>query len=365
MTDNTTKPSRKLRAGIVGVSGYGGGELARLLLAHPQVALTYVTSGTYAGKPLRAALPGAAPSDLICEVFDPAACAARCDLVFLAGEAGLAMTIAPHLLEAGKKVVDLSADFRLKDPAVYQEWYKAEHTAPELLDEAVYGLPEITGKSAIGKARLLANPGCHVTAAVLGLAPLLNAESVETKSLIIDSYSGVSGAGRSKFGLDYHFSEVNESMRPYGVGGVHRHTPEIEQALSGLGGEDALVTLTPHLAPITRGILTTSYAAPTSSLAPPLLGAGGADLHALYRDFYQDAPFVTILDPGQFPATKHVYGTNFCHIGLAVDKRTNRVIVVSAIDNLVKGAAGQAVQNMNLMCGFDETAGLTMSAVWP
>ncbi|MDQ2800396.1 MAG: N-acetyl-gamma-glutamyl-phosphate reductase [Armatimonadota bacterium] len=350
----------KLKVGIVGVSGYGGGELARLLLAHPQVELTYVTSGTYAGKPLRAALPGAAPSDLVCEVFDPAACADKCDFVFLAGEAGLAMKVAPGLLEAGKKIVDLSADFRLKDPAVYQEWYKAEHTASYLLKEAAYGMPEL-GRKSIKEARLVANPGCHVTAAVLGLAPLLNAEIVEPKSLIVDSYSGVSGAGRSKFGLDYHFSEVNESMRPYGVGGVHRHTPEIEQALSWLGGADALVTLTPHLAPITRGILTTSYATRGYGQSAEAF----SDLHSEYQRWYKDAPFVTILESGQFPATKHVYGTNFCHIGLAVDKRTNRVIVVSAIDNLVKGAAGQAIQNMNLMSGFDETAGLTMGAVWP
>ena len=351
----------KLKVGIVGVSGYAGGELARLLAAHPNVELTYVTSSTYAGKPLRAALPGAAPSDLVCEVFDPAACADKCEFVFLAGEAGLAMKVAPGLLEAGKKIVDLSADFRLKDPAVYQEWYKAEHTAPQLLGEAVYGLPEITKKITIQKARLLANPGCHVTAAVLGLAPLLNMEIVETKSLIVDSYSGVSGAGRSKFGLDYHFSEVNESMRPYGVGGIHRHTPEIEQALSWLGGEDALVTLTPHLAPITRGILTTAYATPKQATPAETL----SNLYARYQGWYKQAPFVTILEPGQFPATKHVYGTNFCHIGLALDKRTNRVIVVSAIDNLVKGAAGQAIQNMNLMSGFDETVGLTMGAVWP
>ncbi len=357
MTDST----QNLTVGIVGVSGYGGGELARLLLAHPHVGLTYVTSGTYAGKPLRVALPGAAPSDLVCEKFDEAACADKCDFVFLAGESGLAMKIAPGLLDAGLKVVDLSADFRLKDPKAYKEWYKAEHTAPQLLKDAVYGLPEITKKSTIQKARLIANPGCHVTAAVLGLAPLLNMEIVETKSLIIDSYSGVSGAGRSKFSLDYHFGEVNESLRPYGVGGIHRHTPEIEQALSWLGGSDALVTLTPHLAPITRGILTTAYATPRPTTPAESLNS----LHARYRGWYKDALFVTILEPGEFPATKHVYGTNFCHIGLAFDKRTSRVVVVSAIDNLVKGAAGQAVQNMNLMCGFDETAGLTMGAVWP
>lgn len=350
--------TEKLKVGIVGVSGYGGGELARLLLAHPQATLTYVTSGTYAGKPLRAALPGVAPSDLICEEFDPAACAARCDLVFLAGEAGLAMKVAPHLLEAGRKVVDLSADFRLKDPAVYKEWYKAEHTAPHLLKEAVYGLPELDAGQ-IAKAQLVANPGCHVTAAVLGLAPLLFDQMVDPKSIIIDSLSGVSGAGRSKFGLDYHFAELNESMRPYGVGGVHRHTPEIEQALSIVYTPGVTLTFTPHLVPITRGILATSYATRTGE------NWSVDELYDMYQSFHGGKPFVTILQPGQFPATKHVYGTNFCYIGLAVDKRTNRVIVVSAIDNLVKGAAGQAVQNMNLMCGFDETAGLTMSAVWP
>jgi N-acetyl-gamma-glutamyl-phosphate reductase len=351
--DTTTD---KIRAGVVGVSGYGGGELARLLLGHPHVTLTYATSGTYAGRPLRAALPGAAPSDLVCEEFDPAVCADRCDAVFLAGEAGLAMRAAPLLLESGQKVVDLSADFRLKDPAVYQEWYKAEHTAPHLLAEAVYGLPELN-RAAVQGARLVANPGCYPTSAVLALAPLMAEGIVRADSLIIDSHSGVSGGGRSKFGPDHHFSEVNESMRPYGVGGVHRHTPEIEQVLSQTAGAAITLTFTPHLVPITRGILTTSYAT--------LLGAGGADLNAVYREWYRDAPFVTVLEPGFFPATKHVYGTNYCHIGLAVDTRTNRVIVVSAIDNLVKGAAGQAIQNMNLMCGLDETAGLTTGAVWP
>jgi len=356
--------TEKLQVGIVGVSGYGGGELARLLLAHPQVNLSYVTSGTYAGKPLRAALPGAAPSDLVCEKFDEAACADKCDFVFLAGESGLAMKIAPGLLDAGKKIVDLSADFRLKDPAVYEEWYKAEHTAPQLLEEAVYGLPELW-QGEIKQAQLVANPGCHVTAAVLALAPLWQHGLIDPKSVIVDSLSGVSGAGRSKFGLDYHFSELNESMRPYGVGGVHRHTPEIEQAINRIAnfkGEHALtLTFTPHLIPITRGILTTAYAT--------LVKNDFSGLRQHFQDYYQhcyrDAPFVTILEPGQFPATKHVYGTNYCHIGLAFDKRTSRVVVVSAIDNLVKGAAGQAVQNMNLMCGFGETAGLTMGAVWP
>ena len=362
----------RLKVGIVGVSGYGGGELARLLLAHPHVELTYVTSSTYAGKPLRAALPGAAPSDLVCEVFDLTACTEKCDFVFLAGESGMAMKIAPGLLEAGKKIVDLSADFRLKDPAVYKEWYKAEHTAPQLLEEAVYGLPELEGcwsMRPMKNARLVANPGCYPTSAILALDPLLMVEVVSADmifrdTIVIDSLSGISGAGRSKFGMDYHFSEVNESARAYGVGGIHRHTPEIEQALD--NDDNFKVTFTPHLIPITRGILTT-----VTATIDPKYCAGWADgsdpafyMHC-FREHFRNHPFVVILDAGQFPATKHVYGTNFCHIGIGVDKRTNRIIVVSAIDNLVKGAAGQAIQNMNLMSGFDETAGLMMGAVWP
>ena len=348
--------TEKLKIGIVGVSGYGGGELARLLAAHPNVTLTYVTSETYAGKPLRSALPGIAPNpNLTCESFSIAACVDTCEFVFLAGEAGLAMRAAPELLELGVRIVDLSADFRLEDPDAYQAWYKAEHTAPHLLDEAVYGLPEVN-KIAIETARLVANPGCHVTAAVLALAPLLSAGIIAPETIIIDSLSGVSGAGRSKFGLDYHFSEINESMRPYGVGGVHRHTPEIEQTLSFLAESPVTVTFTPHLVPITRGILATTYASTEET---------EADLRSAFKTFYKDAPFVSVLDAGDFPATKHVFGTNYCHIGLALDSRTGRVIVVSALDNLVKGAAGQAIQNMNLMCGFPETAGLEGSAVWP
>ncbi len=356
-----------LRVGIVGVSGYGGGELARLLAEHPNVELAYVTSGTYAGKPLSAALPGISRRlALTCEEFDPAVAADKCDLLFLAGESGLAMKAAPLLLEADKLVIDLSADFRLKDAASYQEWYKAEHAAPQLLAEAVYGLPELN-KAWIVNARLVANPGCYPTSSILALAPLLKADLVDPYTLIVDSMSGVSGAGRSKFGLEYHYPEVNESARPYGVGGVHRHTPEIEQGLKEAAGiaPDVIVTFTPHLIPVTRGILTTAYAkvGPEWNADIPLPTV--EELHALYQCFYADAPFVVVLEPGQFPATKHVLGTNFCHIGLAVDRRTGRVIVVAAIDNLVKGAAGQAIQNMNLMCGLDEAAGLTMSAVWP
>ncbi len=346
----------KLKIGIMGASGYAGGELARLLQAHPSAELVYATSETYAGQPLSAALPGLAPgTDLTCESFDTDTCAERCEFVFLAGEAGLAMRAAPALLEAGVKVVDLSADFRLEDPDVYHQWYKQPHTAPHLLDEAVYGLPELN-KIAIETARLVANPGCHVTAAVLALAPLVSAGLIAPETIVINSLSGVSGAGRSKFGLDYHFAEISESMKPYGVGGVHRHVPEIEQILSFAAEAPITVTFTPHLIPVTRGILSTVTASTEET---------EADLRAAFAEFYADAPFVKLFDTGRFPATKPVSGTNFCHMGLALDARTGRVIVVAAIDNLVKGAAGQAVQNMNLMCGFPETAGLTAGAVWP
>ena len=348
--------TEKTKIGIVGVSGYGGGELLRLLLTHPNVELTYATSETYAGQPLQAALPGVAPSvKLVCESFTPEACAEKCEFVFLAGEPGLAMRVAPALLAAGIKIVDLSADFRLEDPDAYARWYKSEHTAPHLLDEAIYGLPELN-KIAIETARLVANPGCHVTAAVLALAPLLSAGMIAPETIIIDSLSGVSGAGRSKFGLEYHFAEINESMKPYGVGGVHRHIPEIEQTLSLVAELPVTVTFTPHLVPVTRGILSTTYASTEET---------EDDLRSAFSEFYADAPFVLLFAAGQFPATKPVFGTNYCHIGIALDERTSRVVVISALDNLVKGAAGQAVQNMNLMCGFPETAGLTMSAVWP
>lgn len=358
----------KVRVGIVGVSGYGGGELSRLLSMHPKAELTYVTSGTYKGKPLSAALPGVANRiNLTCEEFDIDTAVAKCDVVFLAGEAGLAMKLAEPLIGAGKKVIDLSADFRLTDPTVYEHWYKAEHKAPAMIKKAVYGLPEIN-RSKIKAASLIANPGCYPTSAILALYPLLThlglkpmlGPIVDTKSIIIDSYSGTSGAGRSKFSLDYHFAEVNESIKPYGVGGVHRHVPEIEQTLTQIANvfDPVFVTFTPHLAPITRGILTTTY----STLIDPM---PAEQLRDLYKVAYKDEPFVVVMDEGQWPSTKMTVGSNYCYIGLTVDTRTNRVIVISAEDNLVKGMAGQAIQNMNLMCGFDETDGLQMAGMWP
>jgi N-acetyl-gamma-glutamyl-phosphate reductase len=347
-----------LRAGIVGVSGYGGGELARLLLSHHQVELTYITSETYEGKPLSAALPGIGrKGDLVCKHFSEEAVSDQCDVVFLAQENGFAMHVAGGLLETGKKVIDLSADFRLKDLQAYQNWYRLEHTAPSLLEQAVYGLPELHKKE-IKKAQLVANPGCYPTSAILALAPLLSSKAIQPQTIVINSLSGVSGAGRSKHNLQYHFPELNESASAYGVAGAHRHTPEIEQGLSHVAGQKVTVSFTPHLIPITRGILTTAIA--------DLAGQTKLDqLHGLFVKFYEDAPFVIMMEPGQFPVTKQTFGTNYVYIGLAIDQRTNRVTVISAEDNLVKGAAGQAIQNMNLMCGFKETEGLTMGAIWP
>jgi len=348
----------KIHVGIGGASGYAGVELVRLLLQHPDVQITYLSSHTYAGKPMSAAFPGLAAHHLPpLEEFDIQRAAQKTDFLFLAGETGFAMQVAKPLLEAGVRLIDLSADFRLRDPAVYAHWYRREHSAIDLLDEAVYGLPELVPHSQLREARLLANPGCYPTAAVLALAPVLAQGWVDTESLVIDAKSGVSGAGRSKFGLDYHFAELNESMRAYGVPS-HRHTPEIEQMLSEVAGRAITVTFTPHLIPVTRGILCTAYA----KLVRPF-SAHELTLH--YRRFYQDKTFVVVRDPGDFPATKHASGTNYCHISLTVDERRGQLVVTSVIDNLVKGAAGQAVQNMNLMFGLAEARGLELPPVFP
>jgi N-acetyl-gamma-glutamyl-phosphate reductase len=346
-----------VEVGIVGASGYGGGELLRLLIRHPNVNLRLAVSETYAGKPLAASFPGLAKqTDLRFESYGDGAVVAQCDVVFLAQENGKAMETAPHLLEAGCRIVDLSADFRFHDTATYEAWYGMRHAAPGWSAKAAYGLPELNAEAVRG-AQLVGNPGCYPTAAILALAPLLARRMVDPATLVIDAKSGVSGAGRAKFGLDYHFPEMNESVSAYKVAGTHRHTPEIEQALSAVSGRDMRLTFTPHLIPMTRGILATCYANLTET-------ATADNLIRIYAEFYAKAPFVLVREDG-LPATKHTLGTNQCHIGIAVDTRTNRAIVVSTIDNLVKGAAGQAIQNMNLMCGFEETAGLALGGIWP
>lgn len=346
-----------LNVGIVGASGYAGGELLRLLLRHPHVQLRCAFSGTYAGKLLGEAFPGLSRYTELRFADMDEGLLSSCDVVFLAQENGKAMHLAPKLLAAGCRIIDISADFRFRDTETYLQWYGQPHACPEWNREAVYGLPELY-RTQIEKARLVGNPGCYPTAAILALAPLLKANLVDPSSILVDAKSGASGAGRSKFGLDYHFSELNENVSAYKIAGTHRHTPEIEAVLADVAGLPQLrISFTPHLIPMTRGILATCYA----QLRSPQTTKA---LQELYIEFYKEAPFVVVFTD-RLPSTKGTYGSNDCHIGLAVDDRTNRVTVVSAIDNLVKGAAGQAIQNMNLMCHFEETAGLDSGGLWP
>lgn len=347
----------KIKVSVVGASGYAGGELLRLLLGHPNVALTQIVSSTYAGQPLSKSFPGMRNTDLVFSVFDREKIVQNSDLVFYAQDHGVAMKQVEGLLRDGLKVIDLSADFRLKDPEIFQHWYKHEHIATEVLKEAVYGLPELF-REQIKAARLLANPGCYPTASGLALIPLLVNKLIDNKSIIIDAKSGVSGAGRGKHSLDLHYPELNENFRAYGVAGTHRHTPEIEQTLSFAANEDIKVSFTPHLLPITRGILATCYASLIKTVSSD-------EIIELFKKFYEGHPFVHILNKGELPATKGCSGSNQCHIGIAIDERTKRITVLSAIDNLMKGAAGQAVQNFNLMNGLDEKAGLNSAGLWP
>jgi len=356
MAERRESDDKHLKVAVVGASGYTGGEVLRLLAHHPRVEVAHVTADTHAGKPVAAIFPSLRGIfDRACERLDPAAVARAADVAFLCLPHKTSMEVGACLYRMGTRVIDLSADFRLKDPAAYREWYGVEHRAPELLREAACGLPELHGPR-IAAARLVAVPGCYPTGALLGLAPLVARQMVDVDSIVIDSISGASGAGR-KPELGLHFSELNENARAYAVA-RHRHTPEIEQELSGLAGRDVLVAFTPHLAPFTRGILTTLHV--TLNSRCPV----AAVLEA-YREYYWGRPFVQVLPEGEFPETKHVAGSNFCHIGVAVEPRTGRGVVVTAIDNLVKGASGQAVQCLNLMAGWDEATGLRLPALYP
>jgi N-acetyl-gamma-glutamyl-phosphate reductase len=340
---------------IVGASGYTGAELARILCNHPHVTLTAVTSRQYEGKTMGQVFPNLAKKvDLVCENLLAEELVSRADVFFTAVPHKTAMDIVPKLLSAGKKVIDLSADFRIRDVAVYEEWYQ-KHTAPEFLGEAVYGLPELYRKE-IAASRLVANPGCYPTSIILALAPLLKAGVIDVKSIIADSKSGTSGAGRSaQVGTLY--CEVADGFRPYKVAN-HRHTPEIEQEINRLGNCRVNINFTPHLLPISRGILSTVYAKLNGKVTTETI-------RGFYDDMYAGEYFVRILADGTFPATQFVRGSNYCDIAFKVDPRTGRIIVMSAIDNIVKGASGQAVQNMNLICGFPETAGLEGAAFFP
>lgn len=345
-----------LQVGIIGVSGYTGVELARILCRHPKVKISLATSRQFEGKPLSEVFPNLRGCmDIICENPSSTDLSEQADFFFTAVPHKTAMSIVPPLVNQGKKVVDLSADYRIRDISVYEKWYQ-QHTSSELIKDAAYGLPEIY-REEIGKTSLVANPGCYPTSVILGLAPLLKNKMIDTTTLIVDSKSGTSGAGRSA-SLASLYCEVADGFKPYKVGGTHRHIPEMEQELSVLAEKQVQLSFTPHLLPISRGILSTIYAKLDSDIDQK-------EVFSLYEETYKDDYFVRLCPLGSVPATQHVRGSNFCDIGISIDERTGRVIVMSAIDNIVKGAAGQAIQNMNIMNGFSENTGLMGAPFFP
>jgi len=341
---------------ICGGSGYTGIELLRILSHHPEVVVTGVTSEKSAGKRVADVFPHlACYRDLVYEPLDKEKLLDKAEIFFLALPHGASQEAVHFFFSKNKKVIDLSADYRLSDPAVYEKWYDTSHAFVPTLKKAVYGLPELYRKR-IRKARLVANPGCYPTGAILGLFPAIKAELVDVSSIIIDSKSGTSGAGR-KADIAVAFCEVNEGFKAYAVG-THRHTPEIEQEISLLSGRTIRVNFTPHLLPVDRGILTTIY-------APPAKKFTTEQIVKTYCQAYKNEPFIRVLDYGKYPNIKNVRGTNFCEIGLKLNERTQTLIIVTAIDNLVKGASGQAVHNMNIMMGFEETTALDTLALYP
>jgi len=329
----------------------------RWLSVHPAVELAYLGSESYAGQSMNSVYPHLGRVNHVLRRFEPTEVAGAADVAMLAVPAGHGMKIAPRLLESGVKVIDFSPDFRLKRPEVYQRYYKAEHACPDLLQEGVYGLPEAHRKE-IAQARLVAVPGCYPTGALIPLLPLLRADLVKHEGIVVDSKSGVSGAGRTSLELRYHFPEANEDVTAYNVA-THRHTPEMEQEIGLAVNDEASVCFTPHLVPMTRGIFSTVYA--------PLSDDGRTtkDLIECLRSAYASDPFVVVHGEGSIPHTKATAGGNSCHVTARADERTGRAILLSAIDNLGKGLAGTAVQCMNLMFGLPETTGLEMAAAYP
>ncbi len=356
-----TMPPKNIRAALVGVTGYTGMELTRLLAAHPHIRLTAATSRTECGKTLGELYPfiqGLPSSEIRIVEPDADRLAEMCELAFLAVPHGTAAPMAAMLLEKGLKVIDLSADFRITDPETYATWYNITHPYPELLSTAVYGLPELHGES-IKNASLIANPGCYPTSVILALAPLLQYRLLQLDDILIDSKSGVTGAGR-KASISGLFCETSDSFRAYGLGGTHRHTPEIEQLLGMLAGESLHVSFNPHLLPINRGILSTIY----TRLKKPM---HNREIHDCMVQYWKEngSPWVRVLPLGHLPETRNVRGTMFCDIGLTLDSRTQRLTLVSVIDNLCRGASGQAVANANIMYNLPQTVGLMQAPLLP
>jgi len=355
----TSTEGKKVKIGVLGASGYTGAELVRLLLRHPRVEIVLLTADRRAGQDMRAVFPQfspfALPKLVAIESIDWSK--AALDLAFCALPHATTQKVVSDLLAKAPstKVVDLSADFRLADTKAYAQWYGHEHHEPKLQQEAVYGLVEVH-RDKIKKARLVANPGCYTTCAQLPLVPLIKAKAIVLDEIVIDAKSGMTGAGRAAK-EEMLFSEVSEGFHAYGVG-RHRHMAELDQEFALAAGREVIVTFTPHLVPMNRGILSTIYVRGTSGKTP-------ADLHAIIANIYQGEPFVHVLPFGEVPQTRHVRGSNMTFIGVANDRVPGRAIVIAALDNLTKGASGQAVQNMNLMLGFPETLGLEQVALFP
>lgn len=342
-----------IKAGVVGATGYTGSELLRLIAGHPEIKLVAVTSRSELGQPVSKLFPHLRGHIELNYCSPDSNTLLECDIVFFATPNGTAMSLAPALIEAGVRVIDLSADFRLKDPAVWAKWYQQEHACPALLQQAVYGLPE-TNRESIKTAQLVANPGCYPTAIQLGFLPLLEARIVDPRSLIADAKSGVSGAGR-KAAMATQFCETADSFKAYSASG-HRHLPEIKQGLESISEAPLGLVFVPHLAPQIRGIHATLYAK---------LKGGAVDIQEIFENRYRHEPFVDVMPAGSHPDTAWVRGSNICRLACHRPQEGDTVVVLAVEDNLVKGAAGQAIQNMNLMFGFDEEIGLLTPALNP
>ena len=345
-----------IKVGIIGATGYAGGELVRILTGHKDAEIKWYGSRSYIGKKYADVYQNMFQIvDAECMDDNMEELASQVDVIFTATPQGLCASLVNEEILSKVKIIDLSADFRLKDVKVYEEWYKIEHKAPQFLEEAVYGLCEINRED-VKKARLVANPGCYTTCSILTAYPLAKEGLIDMSTLIIDAKSGTSGAGRGAK-LPNLFCEVNENIKAYGVA-THRHTPEIEEQLGYAAGEKVILNFTPHLVPMNRGILATEYAKLTKEVS-------WEDVKAVYDRYYGNEKFVRVLGQDEYPETKWVEGSNYVDIGFKIDPRTNRIIMMGAIDNLVKGAAGQAVQNMNLMFGLEESEGLDLVPMFP